>query len=106
MKHPRPAQALRGFDGFANRTLRAWNVPGMAVGIVCGGRTILARGYGLRDVKRRLPVTEHTTFAIGSCTKAFTATALGILVDEGKLSWDTPVRTYVPQFRLHDPVAT
>lgn len=106
MKHRQPIRALRGFDDFAARTMRAWNVPGMAVGIVLNGRTIHARGYGLRDVKHRLPVTEQTTFAIGSCTKAFTSTALGILVDEGKLSWDIPVRNYVPHFRLHDPVAT
>jgi len=86
--------------------MREWKVPVVAVGVVHEGRTILARGYGLRDVRRRLPVTEHTVFAIGSCTKAITATAIGILVDEGKLQWDAPIRQYVPSFRLFDPVAT
>jgi len=86
--------------------MRECKVPVVAVGVVHEGRTILARGYGLRDVRRRLPVTEHTVFAIDSCTKAITATAIGILVDEGKLQWDAPIRQYVPSFRLFDPVAT
>jgi len=97
---------LRGFDAFVRRQMKAWSVPGAAIGIVKNGQVIYAEGHGLRDMRRGLPVTERTTFAIGSCTKAFTATAAGLLVDDGKLDWDTPVREYLPSFRLHDPIAT
>lgn len=93
-------------DAFVQRAMGAWNVPGLALGIIRDGRVIHARGYGWRDVSRRLPVTPTTSFAIGSCTKAFTATALGLLVDEGKVGWDVPVREYIPELRLHDPVAS
>ena len=67
---------------------------------------ILAQGYGFRDVEGKLPVTPKTLFAIGSCTKAFTTFVMGTLVDEGKLDWDAPVRNYIPEFRMHDRVAT
>ena len=67
---------------------------------------IYARGFGLRDVEKKLPVTPRTLFAIGSCTKAFTTFVMGTLVDEGKLEWDTPVRTYLPGLRMSDPIAT
>ncbi len=83
-----------------------WRVPGTAVGIVHEGETILNEGFGLRDVAKGLPVTPETLFAVGSTTKAFVATALGILVDEGRLAWDTPVREYLPNFKLFDSFAT
>ncbi len=67
---------------------------------------IYAKGFGQRDVDKGLPVTPRTLFAIGSCTKAFTTFVMGTLVDEGKLEWDTPVRTYLPGFRMSDPIAT
>jgi len=97
---------LKGFDQFVARAMKNWNVPGLAIGIVKDGQTVYAKGHGLKHVRRRLPVTAHTSFAIGSCTKAFTTTAMGILVDEGKLDWDKPVREYMPSFKMHDPVAT
>lgn len=80
-------------------------VPGMAIAVVKDGKVILAKGYGYRNVKKKLPVTPDTLFAIGSCTKAFTATLLGMLADDGKLDWETPVRDYLPEFKLKDPVA-
>lgn len=83
-----------------------WRVPGTAVAIVHQGETILNEGFGLRDIVRGLPVTPETLFAVGSTTKAFVTTALGILVDEGRLDWDKPVRDYLPSFKLYDPVAT
>jgi len=100
------ARALEGFDGFVDAALKTWKVPGIAVAIVKDGRIVLAKGYGLRDVKRRLPVTADTLFAIGSSTKAFTVMGLAVLVDEGKLDWDTPVKTYLPAFKLEDAFAT
>ncbi|MBE7557884.1 serine hydrolase [bacterium] len=97
---------LSDFDAFVKRQLRDWNVPGAAVVIVRDGQVVLSRGYGSRNLRKRLPVTPDTVFPIASVTKAFTTMALGMLVDEGKLDWDKPVREYLPEFQLHDPVAT
>jgi CubicO group peptidase (beta-lactamase class C family) len=97
---------LAQLDKDLRRCLREWKVPGAAVGVVARDKVIFARGYGVLEMGRRAPVTERTRFFIGSCSKAFTATALGLLVDEGKLSWDTPLRACLPGFRLQDPVGT
>jgi len=99
-------QSLAGFDSFLTEAIKAWEVPGLAVAIVKDGEVIFAEGFGLRDVAHKLPVTPKTLFAIGSCTKAFTTFVMGTLVDEGKLAWDTPVRVYIPEFRLFDRTAT
>jgi len=98
--------ALAGFDEFVDAAMKSWGVPGLAIAIVKDGQVVLAKGYGLRNVEKKLPVTPDSIFAIGSSTKAFTTMALGILVEEGKLSWDEPVVTYLPRFRLHDEVAS
>src|SRR6185436_15542982 len=99
-------QRLAGFGEWLDAARAAWDVPGCAVAIVSGGETIWVKGSGLRDVDAKQPVTPDTLFAIGSCTKAFTTFVLATLVDEGKLAWDTPVRDYVPEFRMHDPIAS
>jgi CubicO group peptidase (beta-lactamase class C family) len=98
--------ALHGFPEYINARLKEWNVPGAAIAIVKGGRVIFSEGFGLRDIARKLPVTPHTIMPIGSSTKAFTTLAIGTLVDEGKLDWDTPVRSYIPTFRMYDSFAT
>jgi CubicO group peptidase (beta-lactamase class C family) len=100
------AQKLDGFDTFAAQALRDWKCDGFAIAVVQDGKVILSKGYGLRDVKKNLPVTQKTLFAIGSATKSFTVTALGVLVDQGKLDWDKPVRDYLPDFRMWDQFAT
>ena len=97
---------LQGFDAFATDIMAEWKVPGLAIAVVQDGRIVYARGFGYRDLDKKLPVTPHTIFGIGSCSKAFTATAMGILVDEGKLEWDKPVREYLPSFKLSDDVAS
>ncbi len=97
---------INGLDAFIERIMKDWKVPGLAVAIVKDGKIAYAKGFGYRDVKKSFPVTPDTLFAIGSCSKAFTAAALGILVDEGKLEWDKPVREYMPDFRLQDEYAT
>jgi CubicO group peptidase (beta-lactamase class C family) len=99
-------ESLVGFDSWINEAIHAWEVPGLAIAVVKNGEVILADGYGLRDVDKKLPVTPKTLFAIGSCTKAFTTFLMGSLVDQGKLDWDKPVRTYIPELRLHDRVAS
>ena len=87
-------------------TMPDWHAPGLALAIVKDGKVILAEGFGVRDAKSNTPVTADTLFAIGSSTKAFTAALMGIAVDEGKVKWDEPVRTYIPDFKLEDPFAS
>lgn len=88
------------------KILEEWKMPGTAVLVVRGDQVILAEGYGFRDLEKKLPVTPQTVFPIGSVTKAFTALTVGMMVDDGKLAWDKPVRSYIPSFRLRDPYAT
>lgn len=83
-----------------------FEVNGVAVAVIQGDEELLNAGFGLADVESGNPMSADTVLAIGSSTKAFTVTAVGALVDEGKLEWDTPVREYLPGFRMHDPVAT
>ena len=97
---------LKGFEKFVTKTMEEWKVPGLGISIVKDGKVIFSKGFGFRDVKKGLKVTPKTLFAIGSCSKAFTAVTMGILVDEGKLDWDKPVREYLPSFKLKDPFAT
>ena len=100
------ADAFAGFEAFVDGILKDWNVPGVAVGAIQDGKVILAKGYGLRDVEKQLPVTERTLMPIGSTSKSFTVSLLGMLSDEKKLDWDTPVRNYLPDFELKDDIAT
>ena len=76
------------------------HVPGAALAIVRGDEVIFARGFGVADVEKKAPVTPNTPFFIGSATKAFTATLVGMLVDEGRMGWDDPVEKYLPEFKL------
>lgn len=80
-------------------------MPGLALAVVKDDQVIHLRGYGYRDLERKLPVTPQTVFAIGSVTKSFTVVALGALVQQGKLDWDEPIRTYLPDFQLQDSYA-
>jgi len=83
-----------------------WKIPGLAIAVVQKGEVALVSAYGLRDVEAGLKVTTDTQFLIGSVTKSFTATGLALLMDERRLDWKKPVRDYIPEFRLHDAVAT
>jgi len=98
--------ALTDFDAYVQRVMQDWKVPGAAIAIVKDGKIILSKGYGWRDVKNQLPVTEQTLFPIASITKSFTVATLGTLSTEGKLDWDKPVREYLPDFRLNDEILT
>ena len=88
------------------KAMDEWKVPGLAIAVVQNGEVALVRAYGLRDVEAGLKVTTDTQFLIGSITKSFTATGLAVLMDERRLDWKKPVRDYIPEFRLHDTVAT
>ncbi|MDA2931506.1 serine hydrolase [Acidobacteria bacterium AH-259-O06] len=97
-------KALEGYEEIVNQALSDFNVPGAAITVVAGGKVVYAKGFGFRDFEAQKPMTPNTLFAIGSTTKAMTATVLGMLVDDGKLDWDKPLRNYLPTFRLSDPV--
>jgi CubicO group peptidase (beta-lactamase class C family) len=94
---------LKGLDEQIVKALHDFDVPGLALAVVKDDKVILARGYGVRKLGEKDAVTEQTLFAIGSCSKAFTAAALGLLVDEGKLKWDDPAAKYLPALQLFDP---
>jgi CubicO group peptidase (beta-lactamase class C family) len=95
-----------GLDAEAARILKAFEVPGMALAIVKNGRVVVAKGYGVRRLGEAAPVDGQTLFGIASNTKVFTATALGLLVEEGKIAWDAPVINYLPWFAMYDPFVT
>ncbi|PYT15010.1 MAG: penicillin-binding protein [Acidobacteria bacterium] len=87
---------LKGLDAYMEKLVKDWNVPGIGVGVVVKDRLVFAKGYGYRDYGRKLPFTPQTTVPIASNTKLFTAVAAGLLVEEGRLDWDRPVRQLVP----------
>lgn len=97
---------LQGFDDLVRTVMQDWKVPGLAMAVIKDNEIISMRGFGARDKAQNLPVTPQTLFPIASCTKAFTAASLAILADQGKLDWDTPVRAYIPSFKLYDPLAS
>ncbi|HEX7091877.1 MAG TPA: serine hydrolase [Longimicrobiales bacterium] len=102
----RSADPLAGLGAYIEQARKDWGIPGLAIAIVRDDSVIFARGYGVREYGRDEPVDEHTLFAIASTTKAFTVAALGMLVDEGVLDWDDPVRKHLPWFELQDPYVT
>src|SRR5256714_6926837 len=95
-------QKLAGFDAFMEKTLKDWNAPGIGVGIVIGDKLVFAKGYGFRDYEKKLPVTPQTMFTIASNTKLFTAVSAGMLVEEGKLTWDQPIKESVPTIEFYN----
>jgi len=90
-------------DAYLRQTRQNWGTPGMVVGIVKNGNMVFCRGYGEKTLGQNNPPDGNTLFAIASNTKAFTATAMAMLVQEGKVRWDDPVRQYLPYFSLYDP---
>ncbi len=93
-------------DAYFEKARKDWEVPGIAIAIVKDGKTILAKGYGVREMGKPQPVDENTLFAIASNSKAFTAALVAGLVEEGKLKWDDRVLDYLPYFQLYDPYVT
>jgi len=102
---PVPAQTglPSDLDSYVARVLKTFEVPGLSIAIVKDGKTVLAKGYGVRKLGASTPVDENTLFGIGSNTKAFTTAALASLVDAGKISWDDPVYQRLPGFQMYDP---
>jgi CubicO group peptidase (beta-lactamase class C family) len=93
---------LGGIDAYMAKVLKDWNTPGIGVGVVVKNKLVFAKGYGYRDYEKRLPVTPNTLFQIASNTKLFTSVAVGLLVEEGKMDWDKPVRQFVPVIQFYN----
>ena len=97
------AGPLAGLDDYITSAMPRWEVPGLAIAVIRNDSVIHVRGYGVRELGRAGAVDEHTLFAIASTTKAMTAAALGMLVDEDRLDWDDHVTEHLPSFQLSDP---
>ena len=88
------------------RVMKAFQVPGIAIAVVKDGKVVVAQGFGVRKLGEPAKVDGKTIFEIASNSKAFTAAALGMLVDQGKLDWDDPVIKHLPDFRMYDAYVT
>ncbi|MFZ0473581.1 MAG: serine hydrolase [Bacteroidales bacterium] len=96
------SKKLKGFDQYMEKALKDWNAPGACVGIVVKDKLVFAKGYGYRDYGKKLPVTPNTLYQIASNTKLFTTVAAGLLVEDGKLDWDKPVKEFVPSIKFYN----
>lgn len=101
-KLPKSADPLSDVEKHLEQILKDRKAAGFAVAVVKKDSIIYARGFGYRDFENKLPVTPHTLFAIGSCTKAFTASLLGLMKEEGRLDYDKPVRDYLPGLKFYN----
>ncbi len=102
---PPPKPDPAAVDAVIRDSLKAWGVPGAAVAVVRDGEVVYLKGHGVREAGRDRPVTPDTLFPLASCTKGFTTAVMAMLVDDGKLSWDDPVRKHLDWFHLSDPLA-
>lgn len=94
------AKKMAPFEKEMELNLQKWNMPGVGVGIVKNGKLVYVKGFGYRDYEKKLPITQKTLFQIASNTKLFTATSLGLLVNQGKLEWDKPIKSFVPTIQF------
>jgi len=101
-----PAFVSDSLDQYIRRGMQHWQVPGLAIVVVKDGKTVVLKGYGVRNIERKEPVDEHTQFFIASNTKLFTGTALAHLEYLGKLSLNDPIRKYHPDYRLYNDTST
>ncbi len=97
---------IQEFDAYVQKSVKEWEVPGLALVVVKDGNVLLSKGYGVRELGTTNAVDSKTLFACASTTKAMTATCMGMLVDEGKVNWNDPVVNYLPEFQLFDPFVT
>lgn len=97
---------VKGLDQYIEKAMKDWDTPGLSIAIVKDDKVVFARGYGVRKMGGTARVTEKTIFACASTTKAMAAACIGMLVDDGKLSWDDPVTKHLPWFQLYDPYVT
>lgn len=103
---PVSTKQIQEFDAYVEAARKQWGVPGMAITVVKDNKILFKKGYGVRELGKPDPVDTQTLFACASTTKAMTVTLLGMLVDEGRLSWNDPVSKYLPELQLYDPYVT
>ena len=101
-----PADRVGAFDSYVQDACQKWEVPGLAISVIADGKLVFSKGYGVRQINTTAAVDNQTIFCIGSTTKAITAAAMGMLVDEGRVGWDDPVCEYLSDFQLYDPYVT
>lgn len=99
-------QEIEALKAYMQEAREKWNVPALSVGIIYNDSIVMLEGFGELEVGKGIKPDGNTLFAVASNTKAFTATALAMLVDEGKLKWDDKVIDYLPWFRMYDPYIT
>ncbi len=99
-------EKLQAIRTFIDSTMSQWHVAGLSVAVVKDNEILMTEGFGYRDFENELPVSSQTLFAIGSSSKAFTAFSVGLLVDEGIIDWDTPIKEYMPDFKMYNDFAT
>lgn len=97
-----PEDRFAGLDTAFERVLKDWHAAGFAVAVVEKDKVVYAKGFGYKDFDKKIPVTTNTLFAIGSCTKAFTSSMLGLLRKDGKVDFDKPVRNYLPDLKFYN----
>lgn len=103
---PQKASLPPDLEATVARVMKTFEVPGLSLAIVKDGQVLLAKGYGVKKLGEPDPVDARTLFGIASNSKVFTAVALGMLVDEGKIRWDAPVIDYLPDFQMYDPAVS
>jgi CubicO group peptidase (beta-lactamase class C family) len=96
----------KDWDTHLQKTLELWGVPGLVAVVLKDNEAVYSKGFGYRDIENKIEMTKDTIHPIASCTKSFTSTAIAMLVDEGKLEWNTPIQEFIPRFKLKDPVAS
>lgn len=99
-------EPFSGFDGYVEQNMKAWKIPGLAVGVIKDGKIIFAKGYGVLEEGKPEKVNEHSIFAIASNSKAFTGTLMALLEQEKKISLSDPVVKYLPDFLISDTSLT
>jgi len=105
--HPSFSQlTAKEVDELAELTISKFNVAGIAIGVIKDGKVVHAKGYGVKSVNTKEKVNDYTLFGIASNTKAFTATALAILVERGKLTWEDKVVSHLPEFKMYNSYVT
>lgn len=100
------AQLPENLDEFIEKVVQDFGIAGLSVSVVKDDKVVYAKGFGVREIGKPAKVDENTLFAIGSNTKAFTSASLGMLIDDGKMSWDDKVTQHLPWFELYDPYVT
>ncbi len=99
-------QKTADLDAYFQKALVDWDVPAMGIAIVTKDSIIFSKGYGVKDITTKEPADANSLFAVASNTKAFTASAIGLLIDQGKLTWDDKVVDHLPWFKMYDPYVT